>query len=86
MGKSLGNEIYLSDTVEDVNAKVKLATTDKNRIKVKDKGNPDICTVSKYHEVFNIDEYKNICEMCGTASIGNETVKDVKRAMSIHIE
>lgn len=134
MGKSLGNAIYLSDSVEDVSAKIKLAITDKNRIKIKDKGNPDICMVSKYHKVFNIDEHKNICEMCRTAnigcaackkllaekinyliepfrekrayyeshknevrdivltgsekanSIGNETVKDIKRAMSIHIE
>jgi tryptophanyl-tRNA synthetase len=63
MGKSIGNAVYLSDTVEDVNKKVKSALTDKNRISVKDKGNPDICTVSKYHKAFNQDEYENICEM-----------------------
>lgn len=70
MGKSLGNAIYLSDTVEDVNKKVKSAVTDKNRISVKDKGNPDICTISKYHKAFNHEEYNNICEMCKNASIG----------------
>lgn len=70
MGKSLGNAIYLSDTVEEVNKKVKSAVTDKNRISVKDKGNPDICTVSKYHKAFNHEEYDNICEMCKNASIG----------------
>ncbi|MDF2505578.1 tryptophan--tRNA ligase [Clostridium sp.] len=70
MGKSLGNAIYLSDTVEDVNKKIKSAVTDKNRISVKDKGNPDICTISKYHKAFNHDEYDNICEMCKNASIG----------------
>lgn len=134
MGKSLGNAIYLSDSVEDVNTKVRSAVTDKNRISVKDKGNPDICTVSKYHEVFNPSEYKNICEMCRSANIGcvackkllsqninsllapfrekrsyyeerknqvreiilegskranivgNETVVNLKKAMSIHIE
>jgi tryptophanyl-tRNA synthetase len=134
MGKSLGNAIYLSDSVEDVNTKVRSAVTDKNRISVKDKGNPDICTVSKYHEVFNPSEYKNMCEMCRSANIGcvackkllsqninsllapfrekrayyeerknqvreiilegsnranivgNETVENFKKAMSIHIE
>ncbi|MDF2881985.1 MAG: trpS2 [Clostridiaceae bacterium] len=70
MGKSLGNAIYLSDTVEDVNKKIKSAVTDKNRISVKDKGNPDICTISKYHKAFNHYEYDNICEMCKNASIG----------------
>lgn len=70
MGKSLGNAIYLADTVEDVNIKVKSAVTDKNRIKVTDKGNPDVCTVSKYHEVFNDSQYENICEMCKNAAIG----------------
>lgn len=70
MGKSLGNAIYLSDTVEDVNKKVKSAVTDKNRISVKDKGNPEICTISKYHKAFNHEEYGNICEMCKNASIG----------------
>lgn len=70
MGKSLGNAIYLSDTVEDVNTKVKSAITDKNRITLKDKGNPDICTVNKYHEAFNNSDYENICEMCRNANIG----------------
>lgn len=133
MGKSLGNAIYLADSVECVKEKVKSAVTDKNRIKVTDKGNPDICTVSKYHEAFNDAEHENICEMCKNASIGcvackkllqekinslmapfrekrayyeerkgeirdiilagsekaniigNETVENVKKAMSIHI-
>ena len=39
MGKSLGNAIYLSDTVEDVNRKVMSAVTDPNRIKKDDKYN-----------------------------------------------
>ncbi|MBN2898138.1 MAG: tryptophan--tRNA ligase [Clostridia bacterium] len=133
MGKSLGNAIYLSDTIEDVNAKVKLAVTDKNRISLKDKGNPDICTVSQYHKAFNASNYENICEMCRNAdigcvackkllteklnglldpfrekrayyeshrnevrdiivagseranAIGNETVENIKKAMSIHL-
>jgi tryptophanyl-tRNA synthetase len=77
MGKSLGNAIYLSDTAEDVNIKVKSAVTDKNRISIKDKGNPDICTVSKYYKVFNNDEYDNICEMCRNANIGCVACKNL---------
>ncbi len=70
MGKSLGNAIYLSDTADVVAQKVKTALTDPARITVKDKGNPDICVVSKYHKVFNEGEYDNICEMCRGAQIG----------------
>ncbi|WP_194192219.1 tryptophan--tRNA ligase [Clostridium chrysemydis] len=77
MGKSLGNAIYLSDSIEEVNKKVRAAKTDINRIKVSDKGNPDICTVSKYHKVFNEGEYKNICDMCKNASIGCVSCKKI---------
>lgn len=70
MGKSLGNAIYLSDTAEEVAAKVKTALTDPARISVKDKGTPEICVVSKYHQVFNTEEHGNICDMCRNAQIG----------------
>lgn len=51
--------------------------TDKNRISVKDKGNPDICTVSKYHEAFNQGEHENIYEMCRNANIGCVACKNL---------
>ena len=71
MGKSLGNAIYLSDTVEDVNRKVMSAVTDPNRIKKDDKGNPDICMVSYYHKLFSSEEEcRNVCEECRTGKRG----------------
>lgn len=70
MGKSLDNAIYLSDNADIVTAKVKSALTDKNRISVTDKGDPDICMVNLYHKTFNKDEHDNICNMCRNASIG----------------
>lgn len=70
MGKSLGNGIYLSDSPEEVKNKVKSALTDPNRIRVNDKGNPDICVVSKYHSIFNSKDYENIRELCKAGSIG----------------
>lgn len=70
MGKSLGNAIYLSDTAETVLAKVKTAVTDPSRISLKDPGHPEVCTVNKYHQIFNPTEHENICEMCKNASIG----------------
>lgn len=70
MGKSLGNAIYLSDDADTVADKVKSALTDKNRIALSDKGNPDLCMVSCYHKAFNGEEYDNICQMCRSAKIG----------------
>ncbi len=70
MGKSLGNAIYLSDDAKTVSDKIRAAVTDPNRISLKDKGNPDVCMVSKYHKTFNKEEYHNICEMCKKADIG----------------
>ena len=70
MGKSLGNAIYLSDDAQTVAAKVGTAVTDTNRIRATDKGNPDVCTVSRYHEAFAPDEYGDIRKTCRGGRIG----------------
>lgn len=70
MGKSLGNAIYLSDPAEVVNEKVRLAVTDPTRIRAKDPGHPEVCAVSKYHKVFNEEEYADICERCTAGTVG----------------
>ena len=65
MGKSLGNAIYLSDTPEEITKKVMSAVTDPNRIRKDDKGNPDICMVAYYHNLFTSPEdCKKVCEEC----------------------
>jgi len=75
MGKSLNNGIYLSDDAETVKQKVRSAVTDANRIKLTDKGNPDVCTVFKYHHAFNEHEVLNISECCKNAAIGCSACK-----------
>ena len=65
MGKSLGNAIYLSDSEEEITKKVMSAVTDPNRIKKTDLGNPDICMVAYYHNLFTgKEEYEKVCEEC----------------------
>ena len=65
MGKSLGNAIYLSDSEEEITKKVMGAVTDPNRIKKDDLGNPDVCMVAYYHNLFSSsEESKTICEEC----------------------
>ncbi len=65
MGKSLGNAIYLSDSDEEITKKVMSAVTDPNRIKKDDLGNPDICMVAYYHNLFTkLEDVKTVCEEC----------------------
>lgn len=65
MGKSLGNAIYLSDSEEEITKKVMGAVTDPNRIRKDDLGNPDICMVAYYHNLFTAKEELNkVCEEC----------------------
>ena len=71
MGKSLGNAIYLSDPEEEVNRKVMSAVTDPNRIKKDDLGNPDVCMVAYYHNLFSSEEEcKVVCEECKAGKRG----------------
>ncbi len=71
MGKSLGNAIYLSDSEEEITKKVMSAVTDPNRIKKDDLGNPDICMVAYYHNLFTPKEdVKTVCEECRAGKRG----------------
>lgn len=71
MGKSLGNAIYLSDTPEEITKKVMSAVTDPNRIRKDDKGNPDVCMVAYYHDLFtNKEDCKTVCEECKAGKRG----------------
>ena len=71
MGKSLGNAIYLSDSEEEITRKVMGALTDPNRIKKDDLGNPDVCMVAYYHNLFTEkEEVKNICQECKAGKRG----------------
>ena len=65
MGKSLGNAIYLSDSEEEITKKVMGAVTDPGRIRKDDLGNPDVCMVAYYNELFtNPEDVKVVCQEC----------------------
>lgn len=83
MGKSLGNAIYLSDSEEEITNKVMSAITDPNRIKKDDLGNPDICMVAYYHNLFSTkEEVKTVCEEC---KAGKRGCVDCKRQLAKNI-
>jgi len=71
MGKSLGNAIYLADSEEEITKKVMSAVTDPGRIKKDDLGNPDICMVAYYHNLFtDKEDVKTVCEECKAGKRG----------------
>ncbi len=87
MGKSLGNAIYLSDSEEEIAKKVMSAVTDPARIKKEDPGNPNVCMVAYYHNLFSKDEVKTICEECkvgkrGCVACKKQLIKNINEHLS----
>ncbi|MEO0292334.1 MAG: tryptophan--tRNA ligase [candidate division WOR-3 bacterium] len=70
MSKSLNNAIYLSDSKEEVENKIKKAFTDPQKIKLGDKGHPDGCVVFAYHNLVNREEVSEIRKGCESGKLG----------------
>lgn len=70
MSKSYQNCIYLSDSPEEVESKVKNMFTDPQRIKRTQAGRPQICNVYSYYELFAPDVREEIKQDCLAAKIG----------------
>jgi len=70
MSKSLDNAIYLADTVDEVNRKVRTDVTDPARIHKDDAGHPEVCTVFTYHSEFNQDFKPELETSCRKGEIG----------------
>lgn len=87
MGKSLGNAIYLSDSEEEIKRKVMSALTDPGRIKKDDLGNPDICMVAYYHNLFNKEDYEIACKECregkrGCVDCKRKLIENINKELS----
>lgn len=71
MSKSYNNAIYLSDSPEDIRAKVSTMVTDPNRARRKDPGNPEVCNVFEFHKLYSPpDVVAKINTQCRSAAIG----------------
>jgi tryptophanyl-tRNA synthetase len=79
MSKSYHNCIYLSDSDKIIREKIGEAITDPARKTLKDKGHPDICTIFKFHQIYNQRNVKDIEARCKKAQIG---CKECKRNLA----
>ena len=70
MSKSYGNTIPFGASPAELTERVRMMTTDPQRIKKTDKGNPDICVVYAFHKVFNAEEAPCIAAECRAGEIG----------------
>lgn len=70
MSKSLDNAIFLADSEDIIKSKVKKALTDRNKLKIDDPGNPNICTVFSYQQMFNQENLSKIKSECQSGKRG----------------
>jgi len=71
MSKSLGNTVLLSDSPDEVFAKVRNAVTDTLKLRRNDPGRPEVCTVFSYHKRFTApDEVAVIEAECRSGALG----------------
>jgi len=86
MSKSLGNTILLSDSPEQILAKVKQAITDPLKIRRGDPGRPEICNVFTYHRKFNPDQVPEIERACRSGALGCvEDKKNLAKKLSDYL-
>jgi len=71
MSKSYGNAIFLSDPPKEVRNKVNQMITDPQRARRSDPGNPDVCNVFSFHQMYSDQETtQRANEECRKAEIG----------------
>jgi tryptophanyl-tRNA synthetase len=71
MSKSYNNAIFLSDSPEEIGAKVAKMLTDPQRARKSDPGNPDVCNVYEFHKLYSDKQtVEKINQECRTAEIG----------------
>ena len=71
MSKSYENAVYLSDTPQEVEQKIRTMVTDPARVKKTDPGNPELSPVYQLHKIFSLqEEVEQVADGCRTAGIG----------------
>lgn len=71
MSKSYNNAIFLSDSPEEIRNKVSQMITDPQRARRADPGNPGVCNVFSFHQLYsNQQTVQSIDQECRKAQIG----------------
>ena len=71
MSKSYGNAIFLTDSDQEIERKVSQMITDPQRKRRNDPGDPGVCNVFSFHEIYTEEQkVKEIDVACRKAEIG----------------
>ncbi len=83
MSKSRDNYIGVTESPDQIWAKLRTAYTDPARLRRSDPGNPDVCNIYSLHQFYSTaDELEMIARECRTAGIG---CVDCKKILARHI-
>ncbi len=78
MSKSYNNAIFLSDTPENVSSKVFQMITDPQRKRKTDPGDPKVCNVFEFHQLYSDPEtIADVSGKCRSADIGCVACKKI---------
>ncbi len=87
MSKSYGNDIAISSTSEEVKKRTNAMITDPGRVRREDVGNPEVCIVHKYQEIYNNQMLESVQKACRSASRGCvDCKKEVYQVMEDMLE
>jgi tryptophanyl-tRNA synthetase len=56
MSKSYNNALFLTDTPEEIDGKIRVMMTDPARKRRSDPGNPEVCPVFDFHKIYSPQE------------------------------
>lgn len=77
MSKSYMNHIGLEEGAEEIKAKVRKMITDPARMRRKDKGHPEVCSVFEFYGAYPALDAEALAKECREAGIGCTDCKDM---------
>lgn len=83
MSKSYGNAVFLSDSPQEIDAKISRMMTDPARVRRTDRGEPEKCPAFQLHKIYcTPEEIDHVTKGCRTATIG---CLECKKIMIRHV-
>lgn len=77
MSKSRGNAVFLSDSREEIERKVKKAITDPQKVRMGDAGHPKVCPIYTYQTLFSKEHLSQITKDCQSGKLGCVACKKI---------
>ncbi|NLY38543.1 MAG: tryptophan--tRNA ligase [Firmicutes bacterium] len=80
MSKSYDNYIAMSASPAEIKEQVRMMITDPQRVRRRDPGRPEVCTVYSFQQIFNPTGVADLEEQCRKAGVGCVECKNILAA------